>query len=187
MRRVVLACLLALGAGTAWAQAAAPAPTPPAEQPMPQAGRQPASVSPAAGDPACPHASEGRQDHLLGLWRAEFEGLAQGATLLLEKHPMFALSLRGAINRNGERAQLAGDVEDGEVTLEESANGSNISAVWLGDVVEGSCGREIRGAWKAEGDSRQFQFVLRKQWAPGTSPLPQGEEVDTKSPARTPP
>lgn len=164
MRRVVLAfCLLVMGVGTAWAQAAAPAPTPPAEQPTPGVGQQATSVPPGAGDPACPHASEVKQDHLLGLWRAEFEGLAQGATLLLEKHPMFALSLRGAINRNGERAQLAGDVEDGEVTLEESANGSNISAVWLGDVVEGSCGREIRGAWKAEGDARQFQFVLRKQ------------------------
>jgi hypothetical protein len=167
MRRVVLACLLALGAGGAWAQAVAP--TPAAEQPTPEAGKptpsapSAAPATPAADDPACPHASEVKQEHLLGLWRAEFEGQAQGATLLLEKHPSFALSLRGAINRNGERGQLAGDIEDGEITLEESANGSNISAVWLGDVVEGSCGREIRGAWKAEGDPRQFQFVLRKQ------------------------
>ena len=162
MRRVALAfSLLALWAGTAWAQATAPTPT--AQQPSHEAASPVPSAPPAASDPACPHASEVKQEHLLGLWRAEFEGKAQGATLLLEKHPMFALSLRGAINRNGERAQLAGDVEDGEVTLEESANGSNISAVWLGDVVEGSCGREIRGAWKAEGDARQFQFVLRKQ------------------------
>ena len=60
---------------------------------------------------------EVEQEHLLGLWRAEFEGRPRGATLLLEKHPMFAVSLRGAINRNGERGQLAGDIEDGEVTL----------------------------------------------------------------------
>jgi hypothetical protein len=38
--------------------------------------------------------------------------------------------------------------------------------VWLGDVVEGSCGREIRGAWKAEGSATQIQFVLRKQASP---------------------
>jgi hypothetical protein len=112
---------------------------------------------------ACPTAAEVRQQHLLGLWRAEFEGLAQGATLLLEKHPDHAESVRGAINRNGVRAQVAGDLDDGEFSLEESANGVNISAIWLGDVVEGSCGREIRGSWKAEADSRQFQFVLRKQ------------------------
>ena len=162
MRRVAFVLsLLVLGWGMAWAETPASAPT--AEQAAPEAGKPAPSASSAASDPACPHASEVKQEHLLGLWRAEFEGKAQGATLLLEKHPMFALSLRGAINRNGERAQLAGDVEDGEVTLEESANGSNISAVWLGDVVEGSCGREIRGAWKAEGNAKQFQFVLRKQ------------------------
>src|SRR5688572_22051117 len=94
--------------------------------------------------PACPKAAEVSQQHLLGLWRAEFDGLSQGATLLLEKHPELAESVRGAINRNGEKAQLAGDVDDGEFTLEESVNGVNISATWLGDVVEGSCGMEIK-------------------------------------------
>ena len=112
---------------------------------------------------ACPKAAEVGREHLLGLWHAEFEGLGHGATLLLEKHPELSESVRGAVNRNGERAELAGDVDAGEFSLEESVNGVNISAVWLGDVVEGSCGREIRGAWKAEGDPRQLQFVLRKQ------------------------
>jgi hypothetical protein len=112
---------------------------------------------------ACPKAEEVTQRHLLGLWRAEFEGLAQGATLLLEKHPELSESVRGAINRDGQRSQVAGDVDEGEVTLEESANGTNISATWLGDVVEGSCGREIRGTWQAEGDALQRRFVLKKQ------------------------
>lgn len=112
---------------------------------------------------ACPNAAEVKRDDLLGLWRAQFEGDAPGATLLLEKHPESAGTVRGAINRDGARAFLAGDVVDGEFTLEESVNGTSISAVWLGDVVEGSCGREIRGAWKAEGEARQLQFVLKKQ------------------------
>ena len=112
---------------------------------------------------ACPKASEVVQRHLLGLWRAEFEGLPQGATLLLERHPEVPEGVAGAINRNGEKAQLSGEVDEGEFSLEESSNGVNISAVWMGDVVEGSCGREIRGSWKAEGSSRQLQFVLRKQ------------------------
>jgi hypothetical protein len=103
------------------------------------------------------------RDHLLGIWRAEFDGIAQGATLLLERHPEMAGSVSGAINRNGERARLAGDVDEGEFTLEESVNGVNISAVWLGDVVEGSCGREIRGFWRAEGKPGRWTFVLRKQ------------------------
>jgi hypothetical protein len=113
--------------------------------------------------PACPAATDVSQAEALGLWRAEFDGLKQGATLLLEKHPEFAETLRGAINRNGERAELAGDLFGGELTLEESRNGINISATWLGDVVEGSCGREIRGVWKAEGDKAVRPFVLRKQ------------------------
>ncbi|MEZ0308481.1 MAG: hypothetical protein ACAH21_11180 [Ramlibacter sp.] len=112
---------------------------------------------------ACPKAAEMTQRHLLGLWRAEFEGLAQGATLLLERHPELAESVRGGINRDGDRGEVAGDVDDGEFTLEESANGINISATWLGDVVEGSCGREIRGTWQAEGGRRALGFVLRKQ------------------------
>jgi hypothetical protein len=110
----------------------------------------------------CPAAAEVSQDDLLGLWRAEFEGLPRGATLLLEKHPALAESVRGAVNRDGQRAQVAGDVDEGEFTLEESINGTNISATWLGDVVEGSCGREIRGTWQAEGEQRARSFVLRK-------------------------
>jgi len=112
---------------------------------------------------ACPKAAQTTHRHLIGLWHARFEGLAQGATLLLEQHPELAESVRGAINRNGERAEVAGDVDDGEFTLEESTNGTNISATWTGDVVEGSCGREIRGTWQAEGDTREIPFVLRKR------------------------
>lgn len=111
---------------------------------------------------ACPKASEVTPQHLFGLWRAEFEGLPQGATLLLERHTEFAQSLAGTINRNGERSRLAGDLEDGEFTLEESADGRRISATWLGDVVEGSCGQEIRGTWQAEGTAPAHRFVLRK-------------------------
>jgi len=110
----------------------------------------------------CPKAAEVGQQHVLGLWRAEFEGVAQGATLLLERHALYAQSLAGTINRNGERAQLAGDIEDGEFTLEEAADGRSISATWLGDVVEGSCGLEIRGTWQATGAQAARPFVLRK-------------------------
>lgn len=115
--------------------------------------------TPAA--PSCPAPAEVAQRHLLGLWRATFDGQARGATLLLEPHPEFAESVRGAINRDGARALVAGDVDDGEFTLEESVNGTNISATWTGDVVEGSCGREIRGSWQAAGGPA-LAFVLRR-------------------------
>ena len=103
------------------------------------------------------------QLHMVGLWRVEFEGTGHVATLLLEKHPEYEGSLAGAINRNGVRGQLAGDIEKGEFTLEESADGTHISGVWVGEVAEGSCGREIRGTWQEEKDPpRPYPFVLRK-------------------------
>jgi len=114
-------------------------------------------------EPACVPATEVAVRHLAGLWRARFEGATGTATLLLEPHSERADALRGAILRDGQRAWVAAEIEDGEFSLEESVNGINITAVWMGDVLEGSCGREIRGSWKADGDARQVQFVLRKE------------------------
>jgi len=116
----------------------------------------------ADGGPPCPKPAEVTQQHLLGFWRAEFQD-RPGATLLLEKHPMYTESFSGAINRNGERARVVGDIEDGDFTMEESADGLRIQATWIGEVVDGSCGREIRGSWQAEGDKLARPFVLKKQ------------------------
>ena len=100
--------------------------------------------------------------HLYGLWRAEFEGLSQGATLLFEKHRELTESISGTINRDGVKALLAGDVDDGELTLEESQDGQHISATWLGTVVGNSCGKEIRGTWNNASDSSSTPFILHK-------------------------
>jgi hypothetical protein len=106
---------------------------------------------------SCLKAQEVRQPHMLGLWRAEFGGVAQGATVLLEKNASYADSFSGAINRGGAIARVAGDVDDGEFTMDESSDGK-----WIGDVVEGSCGKEIRGTWKTDGAGWPLDFVLRK-------------------------
>ena len=120
-----------------------------------------AMAAPAVPDPSCPAAADVQPQALLGLWHAEVEGSPRGATLLLEPHPRYAGSLSGEINRNGERARLAADLDAGEFTLEESSDGVHISATWLGDVVEGSCGREIRGSWQPEGGTAH-PFMLRR-------------------------
>lgn len=112
--------------------------------------------------PACPAAGDVSQKDLLGTWQAQVDGQARPATLKLVKHPQFAETFRGVVERGGQRLQVSGDVDNGEFTLEESANGTNISATWLGDVVDGSCGREIRGTWKAEGEEAPRGFVLKK-------------------------
>jgi hypothetical protein len=110
----------------------------------------------------CPPAREAGLPQMLGLWRAEFQGLWQGATLLLEPHPEDEGSFRGAINRNGERGVVAGDLDAGALSLRESDDGKRLFAVWVGEVVDGSCGREIRGSWEAEGQPPR-DFILRKQ------------------------
>jgi len=117
----------------------------------------------ALAAPPCPAAAQVTQGHLLGLWRAEFEGLPRGATVLMEKHPEDEGRVSGMINRNGERSLLAGELDEGEFMMEESADGTHISGVWTGEVAEGSCGRVIRGTWQEEKDPpRPYPFVLRK-------------------------
>jgi hypothetical protein len=121
-----------------------------------------AQPTPGPRAPSCPSATQTALPHLLGRWQAQFEGLVGGAMLQLARHPEFGASVRGNVERGGRRAQVAGDVHEGEFTLEESVDGTAISATWIGDVVEGSCGREIRGTWQ-EGDGPIRNFVLRKR------------------------
>lgn len=123
----------------------------------------PAVPLPAPTPSACVVPADVTPLHLYGLWRAEFDGLAQGATVLLEKHRELSGSFSGAINRDGEKAQLAGDVDEGEFTMEESVDGTHIAATWTGAVTTASCGREIRGSWQRAQDSAPRGFVLRKQ------------------------
>lgn len=112
--------------------------------------------------PDCPAPDDVDQAQLLGAWQASIEGIASPTLVTLVKHPEFAQTVRGHLERNGQQIELAGDVDNGEFTLEESVNGRNISATWLGEVVDGSCGREIRGTWKAEGTQQARAFVLKK-------------------------
>jgi hypothetical protein len=119
-------------------------------------------ATPVVAQTACPAAGDVAQSHLLGTWRAEVEGLGP-AMLHLQKHPEYAESVSGHVDRGDRRSQVAGEVEDGELTLEESADGVHIAATWLGDVVEGSCGREVRGTWTLDGQPTGVPFVLRKQ------------------------
>ncbi len=109
-----------------------------------------------------------QQRHLLGQWQAELGG--QSVALRLGPHPELRDSVRGTLQRSGRTVQVVGDVDDGQLTLEESEDGKRISATWLGEVTEGRCGKEIRGTWSPEvapGASGPAPvpapFVLRKQ------------------------
>lgn len=113
----------------------------------------------------CPESWEMNASMLQGEWMASVEGRENAALLQLGPHPEWQGTVKGEITRNGERHAMVGDVNDGAVTLEESANGINISATWLGDVTDGSCAREIRGQYQTgDSDNTPTQsFVLRKR------------------------
>ena len=108
------------------------------------AGAEPAGAEPAAASDAAP------QPDATALFQ-------------LGPHPELAHSVRGPVQRGGASAQLSGDVDAGELTLEESVNGTNISATWTGQVVDGSCGKEIHGTWNNATPPTTLPFVLRKQ------------------------
>lgn len=119
---------------------------------------------PSEGVPACPAPHEMRALHLYGAWRAQWSGSdAPAAVLQLERHPELSDSVRGRVERDGITALLAGDVDNGDLTLEESRDGRRISATWIGQVDADSCGKVIRGTWSdADSDARRA-FVLRRQ------------------------
>lgn len=103
-------------------------------------------------------------DQLLqGEWSAAIADRADAAVLYLGPHPEWQGMVKGEAQRGSQRHAMVGDVHDGIVTLEESANGTNISATWTGDVADGSCGREIRGQYQEGDDAPTLNFVLHKR------------------------
>jgi hypothetical protein len=114
---------------------------------------------------ACPSAQQIKAPQIYGQWRVRFNpapaGLPADATMQLERHAQFSDSLAGSVSRDlprvagghAPRAQLAGDLEDGFLILDESSNGTSITGTWNGEMVEGSCGRKFTGTWKDTRDS----------------------------------
>ncbi len=119
-------------------------------------------VSDKPATTACPTAADVGPLQLYGQWLASIEGQAGSVSLRFEKHPERSESVAGSVSRAEGRSLLAGDVDGGQFHLEESIDGYNISAVWSGTVVTGSCGREIRGTWRRAGSELTQAFVLRK-------------------------
>jgi hypothetical protein len=128
-----------------------------------------------ASSSVCLTAKQLTAPHVYGQWRVRFAtapaGLPADAVLRLEKHAEFSESVAGLVSRDvaGQlrKAQLAGDIEDGFLTLDESSNGISITGTWNGEMVIGSCGKKFTGTWKdtsdhAPADTPDIPFTLEK-------------------------
>ncbi|QNP47655.1 hypothetical protein [Diaphorobacter aerolatus] len=119
----------------------------------------------ASGDfgprPACPTAAQMEQPELLGRWTVQLDGEPAPVIIELGPHPEWTGTVKGTITRAAYRSIVVGDVNKGELTMEESRDGKSVSGNWAGTVVEGSCAREVRGEWAGSDDSTA-RFTMRK-------------------------
>ena len=111
--------------------------------------------------PACPTAQQMEQPELLGRWSVQMDGEPGPITIDLGPHPEWDGTVKGSITRPGFQSIVVGDVNKGELTMEESRDGKSVSGNWYGTVAEGSCARIIRGEW-AGSDDRSLKFTMRK-------------------------
>ncbi|WP_353234288.1 hypothetical protein [Diaphorobacter ruginosibacter] len=114
-----------------------------------------------ASRPACPSAQQMEQPELLGRWSVQMDGVPGPITMLLGPHPEWDGTVKGTINRPDFQSIVVGDVNKGVLAMEESRDGKSVSGTWDGDVVQGSCAREIRGEF-SDSEDRTHPFVMRK-------------------------
>jgi hypothetical protein len=111
----------------------------------------------------CPAPREVGALHLYGEWQVTWAGGDAPATLQLGRNPEHQDGVRGTLQRGAAVALVAGDVDNGDFSLEESTDGRSIAATWTGTVVENTCGREIQGTWTRASDGGEHRFILRKR------------------------
>ncbi len=134
----------------------------------------------SAGQPleACPSIQSIAPSNLYGLWHFSFwsdngsedDPISRGA-MLLEAHPEYPDSVRGQMLRStplGDRkAQVSGDVVEGELNLDESDDGVAMSAVWTGELSPTDCRLDFRGTRRpanaAQGGGGELRFRLHKR------------------------
>ncbi|MFN3571055.1 MAG: hypothetical protein ACK4VX_12315 [Polaromonas sp.] len=145
-----------------------------------EAQNHPIDPGAAGKSGACPTATQLSAPQIYGQWRVRFTpapaGLPAEAVMRLERHAEFSESVAGSVLRDlgtaragghAPRAQLAGDLENGFLTLDESSNGISITGTWNGELVKESCGKKFTGLWKdtrdnAPPDTPEVPFTMEK-------------------------
>jgi len=116
--------------------------------------------------------SEVGTSHLYGQWRLTLlpaSGAAVTGDLRFERHPKYADSVRGQWrDPKGVVHLLSGDLTDGELVLDESTDGTAISAIWVGHPV--ACGQGFDGERRmaspdeSSGSSQRFELRRSTGW-----------------------
>ena len=103
---------------------------------------------------------------LLGQWQVQWPNDLAGepghARLVFASNPEFADSLLGLLDVGSKRHEMAGDLEEDLLTLEESSDGKSISANWSLRATPERCGKELTGTWVRASDGQQRAVVLRR-------------------------
>jgi hypothetical protein len=100
--------------------------------------------------------------------RLERAAAGERAELVLGQNPEWKESLAGEFILGNARTQVYGDVDSGEFSLEETQDGTSISALWEGQVEPSSCGRAITGTRRASSTpgreaAPERRFVMRRK------------------------
>lgn len=112
---------------------------------------------PAPAPAPCLLPEEVESKHLIGTWRITQPQHPETSALLeLARHPEHEDSLRGVLRPSqGDQTRtvwLVGDIEDGELVMDESLDGRTISAIWVARPVAQSCGRLLKGERRPAGE-----------------------------------
>lgn len=110
----------------------------------------------------CPQDWQMTDKQLQGEWLSSVKGSDESIRIILGPHPEWEGNVKGSVSRSGSTHPMVGDVNQGLVTLEESADGSRITGTWLGEVTEGSCGTEIHGSYLKGESVPPHAFIMRK-------------------------
>lgn len=111
----------------------------------------------------CPLPQSFKAPHLYGAWRIELTAKGQKGRLVLRQHPEFTESLRGELSYGTTTSIASGDLEEGELNLDESSDRVSMTATWTGKLVPTSCGKEIRGEWHDLQKDTRSPFILRRE------------------------
>jgi hypothetical protein len=130
-----------------------------------------APKAPNSPNAPCRNARDVQAADLYGTWRVEvprssLAGAVQTerGKVVFEKNPEFADSVVGWLDWGKDKIFVAGDVDAGSFSLEESDDGTRISAVWEGTVAEGSCGKVITGLRRVGEVSTPFALRKATGW-----------------------